>query len=154
MYGELVPIGGGDTIPLLRTSLVMGRRESCDIVLRFGNVSGQHCQLSLDSGYWFIQDLNSQNGTKVNGHRVVRKRLDPNDTIGIARHKYTIQYSPVALGASGPPPSDDEALETVLGKSLLERAGLQRRPGGEDRRYDVTDDSAGQLKKKKRSADD
>jgi adenylate cyclase len=153
MYGELVPVGGGDTIPLLRTSLVVGRRESCDICLRFGNVSGQHCQLVLDSGYWFIQDLNSQNGTKVNGQRIVRKRLDPGDTMAIARHKYTIQYSPVALGASGPPPSDDEALEVVLNKSLLERAGLQRRPQ-ESGRYDVMDDRAGQLKKRKRSADD
>jgi adenylate cyclase len=154
MYGELVPVGGGDTIPLLRTTLTMGRRESCDICLRFGNVSGQHCQLALDSGYWFIQDLNSQNGTKVNGHRVVRKRLDPGDTIGIAKHKYTIQYSPVALGASGPPPSDDEALETVLGKSLLDKAGLQRRPGSESKRFDVMDDQAGQLRNRKRSSDD
>jgi predicted component of type VI protein secretion system len=154
MYGELVPVGGGDTIPLLRPSLIMGRRESCDICLRFGNVSGQHCQLTLDNGYWFIQDLNSQNGTRVNGHRIVRKRLDPGDTVTIAKHKYSIQYSPVALGASGPPPSDDEAIEAVLGKSLLERAGLQRRPGGESGRYDVMNDQAGQLKKRKRSADD
>jgi adenylate cyclase len=154
MYGELVPVGGGDTIPLLRPALTIGRRESCDICLRFGNVSGQHCQLVLESGYWFIQDLNSQNGTKVNGHRIVRKRLDPGDTLAIARHKFTVQYSPVALGASGPPPSDDEALESVLNKSLLEKAGLQRRPGGEERRYDVTDDRAGQLKNRKRSADD
>jgi adenylate cyclase len=153
MYGELVPVGGGDTIPLLRPSLIMGRRESCDICLRFGNVSGQHCQLTLDSGYWFLQDLNSQNGTRVNGHRIVRKRLDPGDTITIAKHKYSIQYSPVSLGASGPPPSDDEAIESVMGKSLLERAGLHRRPGGESGRYDVTNDSAGQLKRK-RSADD
>jgi pSer/pThr/pTyr-binding forkhead associated (FHA) protein len=150
MYGELVPIGGGDTIPLLKPSLVMGRRESCDIVLRFGNVSGQHCQLQLENGYWILQDLNSQNGTKVNGHRIMRKRLDPGDTLGIARHKYTIQYSPVDLGASGPPPSDDEALESVLSKSLLEKAGLQRRLDNNSRRYDVYNDAAGQLKKKER----
>ena len=154
MYGEIVPLGGGDTIPLLRPSLTIGRRESCDIVLRFSNVSGQHCQLSLESGYWFVQDLNSQNHTRVNGHRIVRKRLDPGDTLTVAKHKYTVEYSPVALGASGPPPSDDEALETVLGKSLLDKAGLQRRPGGDGNRYDVTDDQAGQLKKRKRLADD
>lgn len=149
MYGELVPLGGGDTIPLLKPSLVMGRRESCDICLRFDNVSGQHCQLSLENGYWFIQDLNSQNGTKVNGHRIVRKRLDPGDTLSIARHKYTVQYSPVDLGATGAPPSDDEALETVLNKSLLEKAGLQRRGDSSSRRYDVTSDAAGQLRKKR-----
>jgi adenylate cyclase len=127
-YGSLEPLGGGDSIPLLRTTLTVGRRESCDIVLRFANISGQHCKLTLESGYWFVQDLNSQNGIKVNGAHVMRKRLDPNDTLAIARHKYKIQYSPDELGASGPPPSDEEDITTVLGKSLLERAGLKKRP--------------------------
>jgi adenylate cyclase len=148
MYGELVPVGGGDTIPLLKPTLTVGRRESCDIVLRFANVSGQHCQLSLENGYWFVQDLHSQNGTKVNGHRIVRKRLDPGDMLSMAKHKYTIKYSPAELGASGPPPSDEEELENVLSKSLLERAGLQRKPESSTRRYNVMDDSAGQIKRR------
>ena len=45
MYGQLLPLGGGDPIPLLKTELLVGRRESCDIVLRFANVSAHHCQL-------------------------------------------------------------------------------------------------------------
>ncbi len=122
MFGELVPVGGGDPIPLKKETLIVGRRESCDIVLRFTNVSGQHCQLTRESGYWFVQDLNSQNGVKVNGTRVVRKRLDPGALLSMARHKYTIQYTP-----EGPPPSEEADLESVLAKSLLDRAGLQRR---------------------------
>jgi hypothetical protein len=39
MYGELLPLGGGDPIPLLKTTLLVGRRESADIVLRFPNVT-------------------------------------------------------------------------------------------------------------------
>jgi adenylate cyclase len=148
MYGELVPIGGGDNIPLLREQLTMGRRESCDIVLRFSNVSGQHCQLSLESGYWFAQDMNSQNGTKVNGTRIVRKRLDPGDMLAVAKHKYTIQYSPTENGATGPPPSDEADLESVLSKSLLDRAGLQRKPDIGTRRYNPMDDAAGKLKRR------
>jgi pSer/pThr/pTyr-binding forkhead associated (FHA) protein len=148
MYGELVPIGGGDNIPLLRSQLTVGRRESCDIVLRFSNVSGQHCQLSLENGYWFAQDMNSQNGTKVNGNRIVRKRLDPGDLLAVAKHKYTIQYSPTENGATGPPPSDEADLESVLNKSLLERAGLQKRPEFGQRRYNPMDDSAGKLKRR------
>ena len=35
MLGELIPKGGGDSIPLLKEKLLVGRRESCDIVLRF-----------------------------------------------------------------------------------------------------------------------
>jgi len=149
MYGELVPVGGGDNIPLLRPSLTVGRRESCDIVLRFSNVSGQHCQLSLEGGYWFVQDNNSQNGTKVNHARIVRKRLDPGDELAVAKHKYTINYSPADNGATGPPPSDEADLESVLSKSLLDRAGLQRQPQQVgQRRYNPMDDSAGNLKRR------
>ncbi len=149
MYGELVPVGGGDNIPLLRPQLTVGRRENCDIVLRFSNVSGQHCQLLLEEGYWFAQDNNSQNGTKVNGTRIVRKRLDPGDMLTVAKHKFTISYSPVDNGAIGPPPSDEEELQSVLSKSLLDRAGLQRKPDASaSRRFNPNDDSAGNLKRR------
>lgn len=127
MYGDLVPVGGGDTIPLLRKALLVGRRESCDIVLRFSNVSAHHCQLTLNGGYWYVRDLDSRNGVKVNGVRVVEKRLDPGDILSVAKHKYEVKYSPSALGAVGPPPPEDKDHSSIFGKSLLERAGLQKR---------------------------
>ena len=86
MYGELHPVGGGDPIPLLKVILLVGRRESSDIVLRFPNVSGNHCELELVEGYWYVNDLNSRNGTKVNGERVKKQRLIPDDKLSIARH--------------------------------------------------------------------
>ncbi len=126
-YGILVPTGGGDDIPLKKDRILVGRRENCDIVLRFPNVSSQHCRLTLEQGYWFVKDLDSRNGTKVNGVRVTRKRVDPNSQITIAKHQYTIQYDPELLGAMGPPPADDDHLEGMLRSSLMERAGLDRR---------------------------
>jgi len=126
MYGELVPTGGGDPIPLLKKSLLVGRRESCDIVLRFSNVSAHHCQLTVTGGYWHVRDLNSRNGVKVNGVQTVEKRLDPGDILSIAKHKYEVKYSPVDLGAVGPPPPDVTDSD-VFEKSLLQRAGLERR---------------------------
>jgi hypothetical protein len=125
MYGELIPVGGGDPIPLLKKSLLVGRRESCDIVLRFSNVSAHHCQLTLTGGYWYVRDLNSRNGIKVNGVRTSEKRLDPGDALSIAKHRYEMHYSPLDLGAVGPPPPDVVEGE-IFGKSLLERAGLER----------------------------
>jgi adenylate cyclase len=127
MYGELVPIGGGDPIPLLKSNLVVGRRESCDIVLRFGNVSGQHCELNLDRGWWFVKDSNSQNGTRVNGLRVSKKRLDPGDRLTIARHDYEVRYSPAANGGDETTPPEDDVFSDIMGRSLLESAGLDRR---------------------------
>ena len=146
-------MGGGDPIPLLKKCLLVGRRESCDVVLRFSNVSAHHCQLNVNGGYWHVRDLQSRNGVKVNGVRVTEKRIDPGDILSIAKHKYEVRYSPVDNGAVGPPPPDMPN-ENLFSKSLLERAGLERRkfipektPSDPDpsKRYDITKDDAGRL---------
>lgn len=121
-HGELVPLGGGDTIPLTRAVLSMGRRRACDIYLDYPNISSIHCELSFKDGYWFISDKNSTNGTKVNNMRVAtRKLLIPGDEIGIAKRRFTIKYTM---------PSDkrleDIMDDDILGQPLLERAGLQK----------------------------
>jgi len=148
-FGELVPLGGGDTIPLIKKTLLVGRRESCDIVLRFSNVSAHHCQLTVNGGYWFVRDLDSRNGTKVNNVRVSEKQLKPGDHLKIAKHEYEVRYAPIDLGAVGPP-MPDEPLDDVMGRSLLDRAGLVGRKRAPSRRYDILDDSPGQLEKRKK----
>jgi adenylate cyclase len=126
--GELVPVGGGDAIPLVEEVMTIGRRESCDIRLNFQNISGSHCELALKSGVWHLRDLGSTNGVKVNGERTLRRPLRPGDEISIANHKYTIQYQL-------PPGSTFEDVfsqdEDVFSQSLLEKAGLEkpRKPG-------------------------
>jgi len=125
LLGELVPQGGGDPIPLFKKRLTVGRRESCDIILRFGNVSSNHCELTLESGYWFVKDLGSRNGTRLNGYRISKKRMDPGDTLSIAKRDYKAKYSPAELGAEGPPPDVDVMVE-IMSHSLLEGAGLAR----------------------------
>ena len=138
-FGVLTPLSGGDPVPMFKKTLLVGRRESCDIVLRFSNVSAHHCQLECHGGYWYVRDLNSKNGTRVNGVRVTEKRLDPGDELRVAKHKYRIHYSPIDLGAIGPPPPDHMPTD-IMSKSLLERAGLERRSddrGG--RRHDILD---------------
>ena len=135
MFGQLVPVGGGDPIPLLKNRLRIGRREGCDIVLNFANVSGHHCLMEIVEGYWFIKDLRSRNGVKVEGRRILsglRKRVDPGNELSISKHKFTLQYDPTALGAYGSPPQDEQ-LDNLFSESLLDRAGLKRRERDQDR---------------------
>jgi adenylate cyclase len=121
--GELIPVGGGDAIPLIRDHLILGRRETCDICLRFPNVSGQHCELTYQKGYWYIRDLGSTNGIKVNGERVMQKALRPGDEIKIAKRAFIIQY---LLQAGRRALEELLEEEEVMGQSLLEKAGLAR----------------------------
>lgn len=129
MYGRLVPLGGGDPIPLLKKRLRIGRREGCDIILNFANISAHHALMEIEEGYWFVKDLRSRNGIKVDGKRILeglKKRVDPNVTIAFAKHQYQIDYDPTSLGAYGSPPQDEQ-LDNLFSKSLLDRAGLEKR---------------------------
>lgn len=121
--GELVPIGGGDAIPLLQNIISIGRRVSCDVCLNFQNVSGTHAELSYRNGVWYIKDMGSTNGIKVNGERTLRRPLRPGDEIAVANHKYTIQYQ-LAVGTTLEDLFAEE--EDVFGQSLLEKAGLEK----------------------------
>jgi pSer/pThr/pTyr-binding forkhead associated (FHA) protein len=129
--GELVPVGGGETIPLIRTPMVLGRRESCDICLLFTNISGRHCELNYKNGYWVIRDLDSKNGMKVNGEKVKlggKKALFPGDTITIAKRQYTIQYVLADRMSRMEEMMMEEEEDDIMGVPLLEKAGLEQ-PG-------------------------
>ncbi len=125
VQGELIPVGGGDPVPLTRRVLTMGRRESCDICLKFPNISGLHCELSFKDGYWCIRDLGSTNGIKVNGTRVLNRPLRPGDEVAIANRRYTIQYNLVA-GSFEILEAELSEQEDMKAQSLLEKAGLAK----------------------------
>jgi pSer/pThr/pTyr-binding forkhead associated (FHA) protein len=126
-FGRLVPRGGGDVIPLLHDRLTIGRRDSCDICLRFPNVSSLHCELIFKNGCWVIQDNNSKNGVKVNGDKLTTKKvLHPGDMVSIAKHEFVIDYN---LSASKEALDDImEEVEGIIEKPLLEKAGLAHPP--------------------------
>ena len=129
MFGELVPRSGGDPIPLLKKRLRIGRRDGNDIVLNFANVSGHHCLMEVEEGFWFIRDLRSRNGVKIHGKKIiegVRRRLDPGTIVCIAKHEYEIVYEPTELGAYGTPPQDEQ-VDNFMNTGLLDRAGLKRK---------------------------
>ncbi len=74
-------------------SVTIGSRPDCDLVVNVPSVSGRHCRLSRDENGFVLEDLNSTNGTFVNGERVggeVRLRLTAADTIHLGSHALPI----------------------------------------------------------------
>lgn len=63
----------GATFPLLRTGTTVGRSSSNDIVFDDPLVSSRHAHISYAEGQYWIEDLESTNGTVVNGEKITDK---------------------------------------------------------------------------------
>lgn len=67
-------------------SWLVGASSECDVVIDAATVSGRHCRLTYTSDGFLLEDLESTNGTYVNGQRIVRpRRVTPSDDITLGR---------------------------------------------------------------------
>jgi pSer/pThr/pTyr-binding forkhead associated (FHA) protein len=85
-------------VQLTKDRTTLGRRPYNDIVIDNLAVSGEHAVLQLTDNEVFLEDLNSTNGTYVNGKAVKKQLLQNNDTVEIG--KYKIKFINEAPGAS------------------------------------------------------
>lgn len=80
LYVESGP-DAGKTFPLETYRMVIGRRETCDIVFNDPSISRRHAQLDYAAGRHMLSDLDSTNGTAVNGNPVEKVDLNPGDVV-------------------------------------------------------------------------
>src|ERR1700731_2057658 len=102
MRAQLIPLDGGGPIEIEKDLVVVGRKEECDLRLEHKSVSKMHCIIVKTDGLLLLRDLGSTNGTRVNGQRVRRAALLPNDQLSIASCKFRVALGPDA--APHPPP--------------------------------------------------
>jgi pSer/pThr/pTyr-binding forkhead associated (FHA) protein len=75
----------------------VGRTARADFILDAPLVSRLHCRLSADaSGQLIVEDLESQNGTFVNGKKVDRATLKSGDRLTVGRVDFTVDTAPSA----------------------------------------------------------
>jgi pSer/pThr/pTyr-binding forkhead associated (FHA) protein len=74
----------------------MGRAPRADFIVDAALVSRLHCRLSAGATELEVVDLESTNGTFVNGRRVTRALLKSGDRLGIGRVELQIEFSPPA----------------------------------------------------------
>ncbi len=78
-------------IVLTKEYTTFGRRPYSDVVIDNLAVSGEHAAVRMQGGEVVVEDLQSTNGTFVNGERVRRHVLQPGDTVEIGRYQLKFQ---------------------------------------------------------------
>jgi hypothetical protein len=73
----------GDRRPVDKRTVVLGRSRECDIQLSDPNASRRHAELRQEGASYWIVDLDSTNGTEVNGSRLAQAKLEHGDRITI-----------------------------------------------------------------------
>ncbi|MFH1264163.1 MAG: SpoIIE family protein phosphatase [Planctomycetota bacterium] len=106
----------GQLFPLDRDSIVMGRHPECDMVLEIGAVSRQHARILRIDEEFYVEDLNSRNGTFVNNQAVTgTQKLAEDDRVRVCDMEFVFHLGPPDREL---PPAQDE--ETIEGAMLID----------------------------------
>ena len=101
----------------IRKVATIGRAPGGDIVLTDPSVSRNHARIFLEGGHYWLKDLQSANGTSLNGNKVTLQMLSDEDEITFGQAKAVFH---VRGGASGPAsiardPLEGESTDTTDG---------------------------------------
>jgi pSer/pThr/pTyr-binding forkhead associated (FHA) protein len=127
-------------IPFDKDALAVGRKPDNDIVIDNPAISGHHCRISVQGGTYFVEDLESTNGTFVNEKRIKKAGLHHNDVVGVAKHALVfLEDAPPPEAAPETPDEvpDDATMmispqkqaEMVAASSAFAKTGAKERAG-------------------------
>jgi pSer/pThr/pTyr-binding forkhead associated (FHA) protein len=114
--------GHRTVIPVVRDELTIGRNDANMVRLTEKNVSRKHARLVREDGHFYIEDLNSFTGVRVNGEKVKGKHVvHEGDLIQISEYDLSLHSGPdekAEGGSAGLGDEDDEA--TLVKKAKAE----------------------------------
>ena len=110
----------GDTINIGPKTMTVGRSPDNDIVIDDPTVSRQHARITFDGNQFYVEDLNSTSGTKINGKNVAKEAIMAGATMKMGNTEigfnnnggYQEKFPPQGIPASGNPGET-----RVIGKS-------------------------------------
>lgn len=83
--------GNRKAFDLSQPTTVIGRKTDADLRIPLADISRSHCELVMQNGSVTVRDLDSSNGTFVNGAQVTESKLGAGDTIRIGPVTFTVQ---------------------------------------------------------------
>lgn len=98
VYGYIIDLADGESYPLNMWETSIGRSNSCDIVIGYDTVSRYQAVISRRIDGWYIYDLNSKSGIKINGQAFEKKATIKSEdviTFGIMQYRFMVTDDPV-----------------------------------------------------------
>ena len=89
------------TVNLKVGAVSIGRSDDNDIHLKDSTVSSQHAKIVTYFEASYIEDLDSTNGTFVNGKKVQKHILNPGDVISVGTHTLKVESEQVTADVNG-----------------------------------------------------
>jgi pSer/pThr/pTyr-binding forkhead associated (FHA) protein len=83
--------GSTRTFKLPSSVTTIGRRKDCDFCIPLTCISRRHCEFDIDKDRLTIRDLNSKNGTFLNGSRISESPIKPGDLLKIGTLSFGVQ---------------------------------------------------------------
>jgi pSer/pThr/pTyr-binding forkhead associated (FHA) protein len=114
-----------------KESISIGRKPDNDIVIDNPAISGHHCKLTLEGGGYYVEDLESTNGTFVNEKRIKKSGLHHNDVVGVAKHAVVFLHE-AELALEAVQPSSDATMVLTPQKQaeLVAASAASAKPEG------------------------
>lgn len=103
----------------------LGRAPESDVVLNLPSVSRNHARIFLEGGRYWIKDLDSANGTKVNGKKIKIQMLSNEDRVIFGEAKAVFRTSPQPVGPVSLGRDPLEGVETVPREDGTPTGGLK-----------------------------
>jgi hypothetical protein len=84
----------GPINPIRKDVFLIGRGSKCDCVIQHRSISREHAVITKERGGWFIEDLNSANGTWQNGEQIGKHKLTGGEELQISNYRLRFSIRP------------------------------------------------------------
>lgn len=101
-----------------QASVLVGRTSDCDVVLYDPGVSRQHARIFNEGDKYFVEDMGSSNGTKVNGAIVKKKQLSDGDAITLG----PVVFNFTAIVLDDAPAAQGDGSTRIVSASEVKRS--------------------------------
>ncbi len=131
-------------VNLNKPVVTIGRSSDNDVIIENLSISRKHAELRMDNDAFIVADLNSSNGTRVNGLPITESEIEDGDIIGVGKHNLILS-APEGLPVPKAGVDGIDMQQTIALAPSLDEAYVTVRPPRQNGRVIQFEDSAARV---------